>query len=48
MPLMLIPLLGGALLGGGTVWAVSETSKKLATVAIIGGGLWYLHKQGKI
>jgi hypothetical protein len=44
MPLLLLG--AGALLGGGTVWAVSETSKKLVTAAVVGGALYYLYKRG--
>ncbi|AUR98307.1 TMhelix containing protein [Vibrio phage 1.249.A._10N.261.55.B9] len=47
MPLILLPLLGGALLGGGTVWIATDTAKKVTTAALIGGALYLYMKRGK-
>lgn len=40
MPLLLI----GAVLGGGTVWFVSDAGDKLAKIALVGGGVWLAYK----
>jgi len=45
MPIpLLIPLAGGALLGGGAVWAASSAAEKIATVAAIGGLIYFYVK----
>ncbi len=46
MPLYLVYLGVGALVGGGGVWVATETTKTLTTFAIIGGGL-YLYANRK-
>ena len=47
MPLLaLIPWVGGAVLGGLGVYTVSDTAKKLATAALVGGVVYYLYKKG--
>lgn len=44
MPLLLL-FGGGALVGGGTIWAIDETANKLLLLSVVAGIGYYIYKK---